>query len=93
MRESQTVLGWINEGRKEGIKEGRVEGIREGIKEGRKEGQLATLRENVQLLLEDRFGPLSQDLAARIATMEDSERLKAALLQTLHITSLDAFSL
>ena len=58
-----------------------------GEARGREQGQLATAREILRLQLEDRFGPLSEDLLRRIERTDDLERLRAALRQVLHITS------
>jgi predicted transposase YdaD len=57
-----------------------------GEARGREEGQLEAAREILQMQLEDRFGPLREELVQRIKRADDLERLRAALHQVLHIT-------
>jgi hypothetical protein len=58
-----------------------------GEARGRAEGQLAAAREILRLQLEDRFGPLPEELVQRIERADDLERLRAALQQVLHIAA------
>ena len=59
--------------------------VEEWRNEGRVEGQLATRREDLLALLEERFGALPDGLLQRIQATTDVERLKAALRQVLHL--------
>ena len=61
----------------------------EMMEAGEARGELRNCRENLCLLLEDRFGPLPPALLARIGAVEDLERLRAALRQTVRLSSLD----
>jgi len=58
------------------------------MERGEARGQLAAHRENLRLLLEERFGPLPEELLQRIERTTDVERLRAALRQVLHVTAL-----
>ena len=60
---------------------------------GEVRGQLANCRQNLRLLLEERFGPLPEALGAQIEGSEDLERLRAGLKRLLHVTALDEFAL
>ena len=53
----------LQEGRQEGLQEGRQEGIQQGMQQGMQHGQAMLLT----LQLTRRFGPLPDDVAARIA--------------------------
>lgn len=64
-----------------------------GEARGRAEGRLETLRENLRLLLEERFGPVPDAVAGQIAAAEDPERLRSALRQVVHVTSLEELRL
>jgi hypothetical protein len=57
-----------------------------GEARGREQGQLEALREDLQILLEERFGPLPEELVARIRRTDDLSRLRACLRQVVHIT-------
>jgi hypothetical protein len=67
--------------------------VEEWRNEGRLEGKLEACRDMLQDLLEHRFGPLTDDLIQRIQGLKDLERLKACLLQMVHIQSLDELQL
>jgi putative YhgA-like transposase len=51
-------------------------------------GQLVACRENLRLLLEERFGPLPEALVQQIEGIEDIERLRTGLRQAVHLKSL-----
>jgi hypothetical protein len=57
-------------GQVEGRQEGRLEGRREGLHEGRLKGQVEGHRTLLAELLVERFGPLSEDASARLATAD-----------------------
>jgi hypothetical protein len=59
-----------------------------GRAEGVELGQLATYRESLRLLLEERFGPLPAEVVARIEATTEPERLREALRQVVHLRSL-----
>jgi hypothetical protein len=64
-----------------------------GEAHGEKQGRLQTLRENLQLLLAERFGPLPEALAREIAAIDDAERLRSGLRQVVHISSVSELRL
>jgi hypothetical protein len=57
------------------------------------EGAVRARRENLKLLLEARFGTLPSSLSERIDAMNDQTRLRAAILQVAHISTLDELTL
>jgi hypothetical protein len=57
------------------------------------EGQLQASRMSLRDLLEDRFGPLPEALALRIAAATNPERLRAAVRQAPHLGQLDDLQL
>ncbi len=61
----------------QGRREGRREGRKEGREEGIKEGMLKAQRE--MLLLERKFGPLSEEVMSRIAEGTESQLTDLAL--------------
>ncbi len=86
----------IEEGREQGIEEGREQGIEEGREEGREQGieQGGRQRaiEDILDVLEIRFD-LSEahPLSARIAAIDDLQRLKQLLRAAVQVSSLEAF--
>ncbi len=91
MRDSQQVLEWIEQGRKEVLEElrvrdsrqalewieqGRAEGKQEGKKEGKKEGKIEGERNALLRLLRKKFSArLPAELVTRIQTCDDEPRL------------------
>ena len=67
--------------------------VEEWREEARVEARLATCRETLQALLEERFGAVPRKWARRIQQTTDLARLKAALRQVVHIQSLDELQL
>ncbi len=63
------------------------------LAEGDTRGALRTRREDLRMLLEERFGPLPQPLLERIEGADDLNRLQAALRQVVHIQALDDLQL
>jgi hypothetical protein len=57
------------------------------------EGSLRARRDDLRMLLEERFGPLPLALSQRIDQIDDLNRLQAALRQVLHIQRLDDLQL
>ncbi len=51
-------------------------------------GELRARREDLQLLLEERFGPLPEGLAQRIEAINDLNQLRTLFRQALRVTSL-----
>jgi hypothetical protein len=70
--ESQQVLEWMAQGEAK----------------GRAEGALQTRRDDLQTLLEDKFGPLSPAMIQQIEAVNDLDRLKAAIRQVSQIENL-----
>lgn len=56
-------------------------------------GQVRACKENLRMLLEERFGALPAALAARIEQIDDLERLRDALRQVVHVADLSELSL
>lgn len=79
--------------RAEGIEKGIEKGIEEGRAVGQLEGQLRATRDNLRLLLEDRFGALPEELSEKIEGATDLDRLSSAVRQVLRINSADELQL
>lgn len=60
-----------------------------GIQQGQVQGQLQARREDLRIFLEDRFGPLSQDVIQRIESLDDLEALKQAIHQVSRLRALE----
>jgi predicted transposase YdaD len=67
------------------LRTGRQQGLQEGRQEGRQEGLLAARQDDLLAILQDRFGKVSKALKSRIQKCTDTDKLRAALLQTTHI--------
>jgi hypothetical protein len=65
----------------------------EGKAEGKAEGALATYRQLLRRLLEERFGPLNQIVNQRIENAADLSRLDAAVVQVHRLASLEDLQL
>jgi hypothetical protein len=72
MQNSQVVDRWQEKGRVE----------------GRAEGRLEARRDDLQALLESRFGSLPEELIERIRAVQDAQRLHQAFQQALKLQSL-----
>ncbi|MEM6453609.1 MAG: hypothetical protein AAF772_00805 [Acidobacteriota bacterium] len=86
-------LGWargVEEGLQRGVAEGHQRGVEEGHQRGVEEGRLRGLRDTLELLLTQRFGPLSDGDRARLRAIDDLERLRAMTERVLQAPSLDA---
>ena len=57
------------------------------------EAALQTRRQDLVLLLEERFGSLPEDLQRQIEGIDDLQRLQAALRQVVHVKSLEELEL
>ena len=71
---AEEVEGMAQSVLEKSFRAGRVE----GREEGREEGAVTTLRDVVMIILEDRFGQLSEAGRRRIAAESNLDRLKAA---------------
>lgn len=60
---------------------------------GEARGVLRARREDLRFMLEERFGPLPEDLVRRIEASDDLARLQNAIRQVLHLKSLNEFQL
>jgi hypothetical protein len=56
-------------------------------------GELKASRDNLRVLLEERFGPLPEAVAQRIEAMDDLERLRTLFRQAVRVTSLEELEL
>jgi flagellar biosynthesis/type III secretory pathway protein FliH len=80
---------WEQWARERGIEIGREEGRQEGLVEG----DLRALRQALRALPEERFRPLPESIKQRVAASPDPAQLRQALVQVLHVSSLDEFTL
>ena len=88
IRESSIIQYFKQEGREEGFEQGREEGIEQGREEGIEQG----IQESIQEVLEIRFGLRETNpLLARIAAIEDLQRLKQLRRAAIQVSSLDDF--
>ena len=60
---------WMQQGLQQGMQQGLQQGMQQGLMQGRIEGEAYAL----QRLLQKRFGPLSEDLLARLQTASIDE--------------------
>lgn len=67
-----------------------AKGKAQGKVEGKVEGEVKGLRSSILLLLEQRFGPLPEDIASRIHALESVAALQAILVQVLKVEDLQA---
>jgi hypothetical protein len=67
-------------------------GVAKGLEEGRKQGRQEERLEVARLLLERKFGPLTEAVLARLAALP-AERLNELLLGVLDAPSLSALGL
>jgi hypothetical protein len=58
------------------------------VAQGLIEGEMRTRREDLRILLEEKFGALPEEWVRRIEAAQDLERLKSAVRQVLHIRQL-----
>jgi hypothetical protein len=63
------------------------------LEQGEAKGQLRAKREALRDLLEERFGPLPEEVAQRIEAITDLDRLRSLLRQAVHVQSLDELPL
>jgi hypothetical protein len=63
------------------------------LRRGRDQGELRARRDSLRILLEQRFGPLPENVVRRIEQTEDVERLKASFQQVFQMTTLDELAL
>jgi hypothetical protein len=64
-----------------------------GETRGEARGQLLECLENLQVVLEEKFGPIPEALVQQIESIDDLERLRAAFRQALWLTSLSDLKL
>jgi hypothetical protein len=88
MKESQSVLEWIEEGREEG----RERGMEEGRLLGRSDGQQQMARDSIRLVLTERFGTVSEPVNAAIELESELEILCKWLSIAATASDLAAFS-
>lgn len=62
-----------------------------GIKKGRKEGLLEKSREDILMVLDERFGDVSSDIIDYINDIENDRELKSLLRFAVKCASLDEF--
>ena len=59
----------------------------EGRLKGQAEGELKALRRTLRQLLVERFGGVSEGTVQRIESVNDVDRLTAAVIQVLHVAT------
>ena len=80
------------EAREQGLEEGLEQGIEQGREEGIEQGERKSTLEGILEVLEIRFDLLKTDpLSARIAAIDDLQRLKQLHRAAIQVTSLEAF--
>ena len=67
--------------------------VARGEARGRAEGEMNARREDLRLLLEERFGPLPDAVATQISEIVDAEQLRDALRQVIHLRALEDLKL
>jgi predicted transposase/invertase (TIGR01784 family) len=77
----ETLLEWFDGARQE------------GRKEGRQEGQIEGMRQLLLRVLEQRFGPLSQEARRKIGALASAQEIEALLGRALTSSSIDALGL
>ena len=88
IRESSLFQSLTQQSREESFKQGREQGIEQGIERGERKSTL----EDILEVLEIRFDlPASHPLSARIAAIEDLQRLKQLHRAAIQVSSLDEF--
>jgi predicted transposase YdaD len=70
-----------------------AKGREEGLQAGRQEGRLQALREILVSLLEQRFGPLQEEIRERVEAISSLERLTRLSKRVLTARSLGALRL
>jgi hypothetical protein len=63
------------------------------VQEWINEGEVKALQRTLRVLLEERFGPLSEELLGRIAGMTEPARLDTAIRQVLRLNRLEELQL
>jgi predicted transposase YdaD len=75
--------------RLEGKMEGEKEGLRKGIEEGIMAGKIQTLQENILQILTLRFEVVSDEINARIFTLQAVDELTVLLKKAMTIVTLN----
>ena len=74
--EARTVMDrWLDQARAEGRQQGLQEGLAEGHQRGLREGTLQGQRSLVLMLVEQKFGPLAEELRERIEQADQTQLL------------------
>ncbi len=80
--------GWA-EGKAAGMAEGQAEGLAigqaEGVAKGKAEGKLEQAQDMLQLLFTQKFGPIPDDIATAIRTINNLEQTNAVLAHFINI--------
>ncbi|MXX11878.1 MAG: Rpn family recombination-promoting nuclease/putative transposase [Gemmatimonadetes bacterium] len=88
LRESSLFQSLTQQSREEAREEGLEQGLEQGIKRGERDRAIADILD----VLEIRFDlPTSHSLSARIAAIDDLQRLKQVLRSAVQVSSLEAF--
>ncbi len=94
MAEARTVYDYLlqkgirrglEQGIQQGIQQGLKRGLQEGMEKGRREGAVASLRQAIYDVLEERFGGVPKSVRRHVAETTDQERLAALHRQALHV--------
>ena len=89
---AESVTEWTENWKQQGLREGRREGLQvgrqEGLQEGRQIGRLEGESTLLERLLAKRFGPLDNDLRARLqaASSEQLETWAERLLDAANLS-------
>lgn len=83
----------LRRGEARGEARGRAQGEACGETRGEARGDLNARREDLRLLLEEKFGPLPESVAQQIDAIDDPARLRDAMRQVLHVSALTELKL
>lgn len=75
------------------IEQGREPGIELGIELGKRIGRVEGTREALLIMLRAKFGCVTDEVARRVETLDDLERLEALTVRVLTATSFDEMGL
>ncbi len=99
MREVPFISDWLKEERQEGLQEGRQEGRQkgrqegrqEGHQEGRQEGYAQARREDIILLLEEKFGVVNGNILKSLDKVDRVESLRMLLRKVSKVETQEEF--
>jgi flagellar biosynthesis/type III secretory pathway protein FliH len=82
----------LEQGLEQGLQQGLEQGLEKGLQQGLEKGRIEGIREDLLLLLQARFGPLSAEIKAKTESLT-IERSREIMLATLEAKSLSELGL